>query len=127
MDIDTQTAIRIGIAVIRLFNKKPMANGRYRTSFGDKTVEGVGNCVHRILEESRIADKKATPTQVKAMAFNSKFFTNLSGDILRIVFCSENSMHVINDTDKVTAYIDYDAVDTTKEKFHHLVETPKYG
>lgn len=54
-------AARIGQQVANLFSLKADERGRYETSWGSKTVEGIGRIVERIQKESLIVDSVAKP------------------------------------------------------------------
>ena len=45
-------AMQVGKAIAELCGLKEGKDGRYKTSFGDKTVIGLGRCVERVMVES---------------------------------------------------------------------------
>lgn len=46
--------IKVGSEIINLLNLKPLKSNkdRYCTTWGDKTIQGIGACVLRIVEET---------------------------------------------------------------------------
>lgn len=49
-------AARVGQQVAQLFNLQADERGRYETTWGSKTIEGIGRCVERIQKGSLVVD-----------------------------------------------------------------------
>lgn len=47
-------AYHTGLKIAELMNMKPDDNGRYATSFGDKTATGLARCVERVMREAGV-------------------------------------------------------------------------
>lgn len=61
--IMSESAARLaGAKIAELMNLKPDERGRYETSWGSKTVEGLARCVERIIQFEVSAQE---PTQVE--------------------------------------------------------------
>lgn len=43
---------KLGIEIVVLFNLRKQKDGKYQTSWGSKTLEGIGNTIFRLVEEN---------------------------------------------------------------------------
>ena len=50
--LSEQQARKVGEQIIEMLGLTKNKNGRYNTTWGDKTVEGLGRCAQRIVVES---------------------------------------------------------------------------
>jgi len=45
-------AAKVGEKLVEMLGLAKNSNGRYNTTWGDKTLEGLGRCAQRIVEEA---------------------------------------------------------------------------
>jgi hypothetical protein len=64
--MNKQESVAVGQAIVELFSlKQNKDTSRYNTTWGSKTVEGIGRCVERIVREAaHTIDTTEQPKQV---------------------------------------------------------------
>lgn len=80
--LDDYTAMQVGKQVAELFNLKADKDGRYNTSFGTKTLVGLGRCVERVMHDATVTceellektDKQAAIEDRNVVSFPPIFY-----------------------------------------------------
>ena len=67
---DSQDAEELGLELASLLGLKVLADGRYDTSWGPKTAEGLARCVERIYRERVYGREEQIPEDERYYAAN---------------------------------------------------------